>query len=140
MRKIALVAAMFVILAVFSSAPVLAEGNAPVISSLEIISGAEVRVNTQPDLVIRFTSDQKPEDVVLSFYMLYNQRVFKTIYSSKKEEVRTEVVEKGEGLYEVTAFRKVNTPPGPAKSELKIWVESGGKRSNQIEVERRIVN
>lgn len=138
MRKIALVAAVFVILVSFFSAPAFAEGNAPVISSLEIIGSAVYPVSSQPDLKFRFTSDQKPEDVVIFFYGGYAGGIIKTVYSSKKEEVKTEIVEKGGGLYEVTALRKINTPPKPAVFEATIWVESGGKKSNQLKQELKV--
>lgn len=111
-----------------------AQTTAPTISDLKI-SGIEGVKPGEPYVIsYNFSSNQKPEEVIVDSFFAGPYFSRRSVYSSKKGELRVAVTEK-EGVYEIAASRDASGPPaiaGGSSLEVEVWIKSGGTNSNKL--------
>jgi hypothetical protein len=105
----------------------------PVISDMAIDGLPFKTKATNQKLTIRFTSDQRPADVLVDFMGSLPGRTLQTSYSSKKNELDLVAKENG-GQYDVAVTRGYGSPPFASTVDVSVWVvgSDGKTKSNKL--------
>jgi hypothetical protein len=130
-----IVATAFLTLGMFATSYA---GDKPEISNLALEGEPwlQAKAGATRDLKFTFKSNQKPDNVFVQFYGTIGTWTINNVYSSKDKEVTVNMTEK-DGMYEISTVREIKSPPFPGACEITLWIKSGKKESNKLDLDKK---